>query len=383
MKLLFFDTETTGIKPGNICQLSYITVDTSTKPQTTTGHNFFFTVEDVEPSAEAVHGFSVEKLYELSNGMYFDDLVDEFYNDFREADFVIGHNVSFDIKFLKHELEPMGEIYEPKHIFCTMNYFKDICKLLRPNGDYKNPKLAELVNFLNITDEEIAEEIELDLYKNKYEFFVPPLARWKMDTLPKNFEDEQLQTIRNAEEILANPNSTNQDKAGAEHDKDCAEKNLSFRGLLYENEDVGNSINIALKELEKSNGAILQGVLTGKEGNSTNFNETNTNGERKLPDEVLSEMIKDFNNYPLVDENFEFPDLMGAAYEFLIKYFAESAGKKGGEFYTPHQVVELMGRILKPARDAKICDPTVGSGGLLINMKNYVEMVYGSAKDLY
>ncbi len=235
----------------------------------------------------------------------------------------------------------------------------------------------------NITDEEIAEEIELDSYKNKYEFFVPPLARWKMDTLPKKFEDEQHQTIRKAEEILANPNSTNQDKAGAEHDKACAEKNLSFRGLLYENEDVGNSINIALKELEKSNGAILQGVLTGKEGNSTNFNETNTNGERKLSDEVLSEMINDFNNYLLVDENFEFPDLMGAAYEFLIKYFAESAGKKGGEFYTPHQVVELMGRILKPAQDAKICDPTVGSGGLLINMKNYVEMVYGSAKDLY
>lgn len=235
----------------------------------------------------------------------------------------------------------------------------------------------------NITDEEIAEEIELDSYKNKYEFFVPPLTRWKMDTLPKNFEDEQHQTILNAKEILANPNSTSQEKAGAEHDKDCAEKNLSFRGLLYENEDVGNSINIALKELEKSNGAILQGVLTGKEGNSTNFNETNTNGERKLSDEVLSEMINDFNNYPLIDENFEFPDLMGAAYEFLIKYFAESAGKKGGEFYTPHQVVELMGRILKPARDAKICDPTVGSGGLLINMKNYVEMVYGSAKDLY
>lgn len=201
--------------------------------------------------------------------------------------------------------------------------------------------------------------------------------------LPKDFEQEQLNTINQANEILANPNSTSQEKAGAEHDKACAEKNLSFRGLLYENEDVGNSINIALKELEKSNGAILQGVLTGKEGNSTNFNETNTNGERKLSDEVLSEMINDFNNYSLVDENFEFPDLMGAAYEFLIKYFAESAGKKGGEFYTPHQVVELMGRILKPARDAKICDPTVGSGGLLINMKNYVEMVYGSAKDLY
>ena len=57
----------------------------------------------------------------------------------------------------------------------------------------------------NITDVEIAEEIELDSYKNKYEFFVPPLARWKMDTLPKNFEDEQHQTIRNAEEIRNHP----------------------------------------------------------------------------------------------------------------------------------------------------------------------------------
>lgn len=157
MKLLFFDTETTGIKPGNICQLSYITVDTSTKPQKTEGFNYFFTVEYVEPSAEAVHGFSTEKLYELSEGMYFDDLVDNFYSDFRDADFIIGHNVSFDINFLQHELEPMGELYTPKHIFCTMNYYRNICNLLRPNGDIKNPKLSELMKFLNISDKEISE----------------------------------------------------------------------------------------------------------------------------------------------------------------------------------------------------------------------------------
>ncbi len=235
----------------------------------------------------------------------------------------------------------------------------------------------------NITEDEIAEEIELPVYKNKYEFFVPPLARWRMDILPKSFEKEQHEIIKKANKILTNSSSTSQEIAEAEHDKSCAEKNLSFKGLLHETEDLGNSINIALKELEKSNGAILQGVLTGKEGNSTNFNETTTNGERKLSDEALSDMIKEFNEYLLIDENFEFPDLMGAAYEYLIKYFAESAGKKGGEFYTPHQVVELMGRILKPAKNAKICDPTVGSGGLLINMKNYVEMVYGTSKDLY
>ena len=232
----------------------------------------------------------------------------------------------------------------------------------------------------DLTEDDILEEIELQIYKDKYEFFVPPLARWKMDILPKTFEKEQREIIKKSEEILSNPNSESQDKAWAEYAKAGAEKSLNFRGLLFENEDIGNSINIALQELEKSNGAILQGVLTG---NSTDFNQTNTNNERKLTDEVLSEIINDFNNYELVDANFEFPDLMGAAYEFLIKYFAESAGKKGGEFYTPHQIVELMGRILKPAKDAKICDPTVGSGGLLINMKNYVESYYGTAKDLY
>ena len=99
----------------------------------------------------------------------------------------------------------------------------------------------------NITDDDIAEEIELPVYKNKYEFFVPPLARWKIDILPKSFEKEQREVIAKADEILANPNSTNQEKEGAEHDKDCAEKNLTFRGLLNETEDIGNSINIALK----------------------------------------------------------------------------------------------------------------------------------------
>ena len=82
------------------------------------------------------------------------------------------------------------------------------------------------------------------------------------------------------------------------------------------------------------------------------------------------------------DENFEFPDLLGAAYEYLIKFFAESAGKKAGEFYTPSEVVYLMGQILQPKETDEICDPTVGSGGLLITMYNYVENRYGSAAKL-
>lgn len=75
----------------------------------------------------------------------------------------------------------------------------------------------------------------------------------------------------------------------------------------------------------------------------------------------------------LVNENFEFPDLLGAAYEYLIKYFADSAGKKGGEFYTPGEVVRLLVQLVKPRAGQEIYDPTVGSGGFLIQSHQFVE----------
>lgn len=157
MKLLFFDTETTSVKPGSICQLSYITVDASVKPQVTTGRNFFFTVEEMDPSAEQVHGFSLEKLYDLSSGQYFEDLVMDFIDDFRESDFIIGHNVNFDVRFLKHELDLLGDDFTPKNTFCTMAYYKDICRIPKANGDIKNPKLSEVIDWLNISEKQIAE----------------------------------------------------------------------------------------------------------------------------------------------------------------------------------------------------------------------------------
>ena len=139
-----------------------------------------------------------------------------------------------------------------------------------------------------------------------------------------------------------------------------------------------DAITTALAEVEKSNSALLSGVLS-----KTKFNELNTKGERILDEETLRALLNDFNDFPkLQDENFEFPDLLGAAYEYLIKFFAESAGKKAGEFYTPSEVVYLMGQILQPKETDEICDPTVGSGGLLITMHNYVENRYGSAERL-
>ncbi|SCJ97063.1 DNA polymerase III subunit epsilon [uncultured Clostridium sp.] len=167
MKLLFFDTETTSVKPGNICQLSYITVDTSTKPQQTIGKNFFFTVDEMDEGAEAIHGFSLEKLYELSDGLEFFDQIQEFMRDFFDADFVIGHNVQFDVKFLKHEVDSLYQAgmidsnWEPKRTFCTMAYYKSICNIPSANGNgIKNPKLSEVIKYLGISDQTIADKAD-------------------------------------------------------------------------------------------------------------------------------------------------------------------------------------------------------------------------------
>jgi len=96
-------------------------------------------------------------------------------------------------------------------------------------------------------------------------------------------------------------------------------------------------------------------------------------GKRVLTDEDCRALVRHFNRYRLRNEDFQFSDLLGAAYEFLINMFAESAGKKGGEFYTPRDVVRLMVRLLKPREGIKIYDPCCGSGGMLILSREFVE----------
>ena len=105
-------------------------------------------------------------------------------------------------------------------------------------------------------------------------------------------------------------------------------------------------------------------------------------GQRSLDDDTLANFIQNFEKIPLRDENFEFPDLLGAAYEYLIKYFADSAGKKAGEFYTPADVVRTLVEIVDPQPGMSIYDPTCGSGGMLIQTRDYVRECGGDPRDL-
>jgi type I restriction enzyme M protein len=127
-------------------------------------------------------------------------------------------------------------------------------------------------------------------------------------------------------------------------------------------------LNKALAAIEDTNDD-LNGVLK----NNINFNAVK--GQTKIPDQKWKDLLDHFNqpDFVLVNDNFEFPDLLGAAYEYLIKYFADSAGKKGGEFYTPAEVVRLLVQLVKPQAGNTIYDPTVGSGGFLIQSHQYVD----------
>lgn len=137
---------------------------------------------------------------------------------------------------------------------------------------------------------------------------------------------------------------------------------------------VGDGLNKALQALEHRNRA-LDGVLQ-----HIDFNRKI--GQSSMSDKKLRELIVHFNKVPLRKSEFEFPDLLGAAYEYLIRDFADSAGKKGGEFYTPRDVVRLMVLIADPKPGMSVYDPCSGSGGMLILSKDYVEENGGDPRDL-
>jgi type I restriction enzyme M protein len=140
--------------------------------------------------------------------------------------------------------------------------------------------------------------------------------------------------------------------------------------------DIGAMLNKAIAGLEDENDS-LAGVLK----NNIDFNEVK--GKTKISDQKWKDLLDHFHAFgALINDRFEFPDLLGAAYEYLIKYFADSAGKKGGEFYTPAEVVRLLVQITKPAAGQTVYDPTVGSGGFLIQSHQYVEEQGQNANDL-
>ena len=140
--------------------------------------------------------------------------------------------------------------------------------------------------------------------------------------------------------------------------------------------NIGETLNKACAALEERNPA-LEGVLAG-----IDYNDERKLGDAKNRDTVLARLVQHFSEVSLRNDRMAEPDLLGRAYEYLIEQFADDAGKKGGEFYTPRMVVKLIVELLAPTEGMRICDPTVGSGGMLIECAHYVERKGGDPRNV-
>lgn len=139
-------------------------------------------------------------------------------------------------------------------------------------------------------------------------------------------------------------------------------KDCHWKDIRETSTNVGSKIQTAIREIESANQEYLSGI----------FGDVQWSNKEKLSDELLNNLIDHFSQYNLSNSSVS-PDILGDAYEYLIKHFADLTNKKAGEFYTPRSVVNLMVKILEPRENESIYDPACGTGGMLIESLDYLK----------
>lgn len=148
-------------------------------------------------------------------------------------------------------------------------------------------------------------------------------------------------------------------------------EDCTFEHLYAHRDDteIGQHINTVLEKIEDANKAKLHNVFR-----NIDFNSEANLGKTRQRNQRLKILLEDFANkkLDLRPERVGHMDIVGDVYEYLIARFAAQAGKKAGEFYTPGEVSETLARLLAPEDGDRICDPTCGSGSLLIKAAKQV-----------
>ncbi|EQB37046.1 type I restriction-modification protein subunit M [Virgibacillus sp. CM-4] len=144
--------------------------------------------------------------------------------------------------------------------------------------------------------------------------------------------------------------------------------------------EIGEIINKALERIENENTGKLRGVFR-----NIDFNSESILGKAKERNAMLRSLLEDFNQLSLRPSQLGNEDIVGNAYQYMIGLFASDAGKKGGEFYTPSEVSEVLAQLVKPEENDRIYDPTCGSGSLLIKVAKQVPngkvAIYGQERN--
>ena len=200
----------------------------------------------------------------------------------------------------------------------------------------------------------------------KYKDFIIPLVFLKR--LNDVFDDELLNISESRDVSLAMVN--------ADHKlvRFYLPEKTRWKNLMDQKDSLGEFITTAMRDLARENNR-LQGVVDLQD-----FNEA-TGGTRTISDASLKKLLEILNQKKLGLNDID-ADLLGNAYEYLLGKFSEGSGKSAGEFYTPREVAELMGRILSPGPGESIYDPACGSGGLLIRTYGAFVGKYGSDSTL-
>lgn len=179
-------------------------------------------------------------------------------------------------------------------------------------------------------------------------------------------------------------NDENKIKKMLEYGKFILDEDCTFEYLYKnkENERLGELINKVLEKIEESNKIKLDGIFR-----NIDFNSSINLGDTTDRNATLKNLLEDFNN-PNLDlrpSKLGGNDVIGDSYEYLINKFADDAGKKGGEFFTPSEVSILLAKLVKPKSGDRIYDPTCGSGSLLIKVAKEVPddnfQIYGQEKN--
>ena len=153
-----------------------------------------------------------------------------------------------------------------------------------------------------------------------------------------------------------------------------------WKDVREQTTNVGMAIQQALRGIEQANQEYLYGI----------FGDAQWSNKNKLSDRLLIDLVEHFSQYKLANSVVD-SDILGRAYEYLIKHFADLTNKKAGEFYTPRSVVHLLGLILDPQEGESIYDPACGTGGMLLECVDHLQekdqdyrtlQLYGQEKNL-
>ena len=148
-------------------------------------------------------------------------------------------------------------------------------------------------------------------------------------------------------------------------------KGCFWEDVCAKSTNIGETLNIALRAIEDAN-QRLRGL----------FQDVDFNSKERFPDDLLARLLQHFSKFRMRNSDIE-ADVLGNAYEYLIAKFADDAGAKGGEFYTPKMVVRLIVECIEPEEGQSIYDPTCGSGGMLLEAYHSLQRRKLNAKSLH